>query len=178
MIPIEFQGLKGRRCPKLRPIHAVLDVGPITPDVQRREEASKGEVRRLVLSIEDDTAAYALISHAFRDIGSGLELASTVDGQEALDFLNRTGRYKDVPKPSLILLDINLPRMSGPELLAAMQTNQLLRNIPVVVFSSSTLEGDRAKCLALGASAFIVKPGSYDEFMKAVRSACRFALAT
>jgi CheY-like chemotaxis protein len=143
-----------------------------------RGSVEKVSVRRLVLSVEDDTAAYALIRHAFRDIGSGLELDRTVDGQEALDFLNRRGRYKDVPKPSLILLDINLPRMSGPELLAAMQTNQSLRDIPVVVFSSSTLEGDRAKCLALGASEFIVKPGSYDEFMNAVRSACRFALAT
>jgi CheY-like chemotaxis protein len=143
-----------------------------------RGSVEKVSVRRLVLSVEDDTAAYALIRHAFREIGPELELDRTVDGQEALDFLNRTGRYKDVPKPSLILLDINLPRMSGPELLAAMQTNQSLRDIPVVVFSSSTLEGDRAKCLALGASEFIVKPGSYDEFMNAVRSACRFALAT
>jgi CheY-like chemotaxis protein len=134
-------------------------------------------VRRLVLSVEDDTAAYALIRHAFRDIGSGLELERTVDGRDALDFLNRSGRYQDVRKPSLILLDINLPRMSGPELLAAMQTNESVRDIPVVIFSSSKLDADRAKCLALGASEFIIKPSSYDEFLNAVRSACRFALA-
>src|SRR3954447_7018698 len=94
----------------------------------KRGSAEEVSVRRLVLSVEDDAAAYALIRHAFKEIGSGLELDRTVDGKEALDFLSRTGRYKDVPKPSLILLDINLPRMSGPELLAAMQTNELLRD--------------------------------------------------
>ena len=132
-------------------------------------------VRRLVLSVEDDTAAYALIRHAFRDIGSELELERTVDGRDALDFLNRSGRYKDVGKPSMILLDINLPRMTGPELLAAMRANESLRDIPVVIFSSSRREVDRIKCLALGASEFIVKPNSYDEFLNAVRSACKFA---
>jgi len=134
-------------------------------------------VRRLVLSVEDDAAAYVLIRHAFKDIESGLELERVVDGKDALDFLKRSGRYKDAPTPSLILLDMNLPRMSGPELLAAMQENEQLRDIPVVVFSSSKLDADRAKCLALGAREFIVKPNSYDEFVNAIKSACSFAVA-
>jgi CheY-like chemotaxis protein len=142
---------------------------------RERGEWRKVSVRRLVLSVEDDTAAYALIRHAFRDIGSELELERTLDGKDALDFLNRSGRYKDAPKPSLILLDMNLPRMTGPELLAAMQANESFRDIPVVVFSSSKLDADRAKCLALGASEFIVKPNTYDEFVTAVKSACAFA---
>ncbi len=146
-------------------------------NLPKSEDLAKVSIRRLVLSVEDDTAAYTLIRHALKEMGSELQLERTVDGRDALDFLNRRGPYQDVPKPSLILLDINLPRMSGPELLAVMQTNESLREIPVVIFSSSKRETDRAKCLALGASEFIVKPASYDEFLNAVKSACRFALS-
>jgi CheY-like chemotaxis protein len=70
---------------------------------------------------------------------------------------------------------MNLPRMSGLELLVEMQAEELLRDLPVVVFSSSKRDGDRAKCLALGGSEFITKPHTYDEFVNAIRSACGLA---
>jgi CheY-like chemotaxis protein len=67
--------------------------------------------------------------------------------------------------------------MSGLELLAEMRAHSLLQDVPVVVFSSSRLDADRAKCLALGAREFIAKPSDYDEFVQAIRSACSFAQA-
>src|SRR4051794_23419206 len=141
------------------------------------ENPGSATLRRVVLSVEDDNAAYFLIRQAFREIGLELGLERVVDGRDALDFLNQTGRYKDAPKPSLILLNMNLPRMNGLELLAHMRAHKFLQDIPVVVFSSSKLDADRAKCLALGAREFIAKPSDYDEFVQAIRSACRFAQA-
>ena len=141
------------------------------------ENAGSASVRRVVLSVEDDNAAYFLIRQAFRDMGLELALQRVLDGRDALDFLKQTGRYKDASKPSLILLNMNLPRMSGLELLAEMRAHGLLQDVPVVVFSSSRLDADRAKCLALGAREFIAKPSDYDEFVQAVRSACSFAQA-
>jgi CheY-like chemotaxis protein len=141
------------------------------------ENPSSGSQKRVVLSVEDDNAAYFLIRQAFTEIGLELKLERVVDGKDALDFLKHTGRFKDAPKPSLLLLNMNLPRMTGPELLAEMRAHELLQGIPVVVFSSSKLDADRAKCLALGAREFIAKPNTYDEFVQAIRSACSFAQA-
>jgi CheY-like chemotaxis protein len=134
-------------------------------------------LRRMVLSVEDDNAAYFLIRQAFTDIGLEMALERVLDGRDALDFLKQTERYKDASKPSLILLNMNLPRMSGLELLAEMRAHGLVQDVPVVVFSSSRLDADRAKCLALGAREFISKPNNYDEFVQAIRSACSFAQA-
>jgi CheY-like chemotaxis protein len=133
------------------------------------------DVRKLVLSVEDDDAAYFLISSAFQDLGRPFELKRVEDGDAALEFLNRKGRYRDAPRPSLVLLDMNLPKLTGPEVLARMQASDELREIPVVVFSSSKLEAERAKCLALGAKDFITKPGSYDAFKRAIDHAFGYA---
>jgi CheY-like chemotaxis protein len=134
-------------------------------------------VRRIALSVEDDAATRFLIRQVFEEIGSGLELQCVLDGKYALDFLKQSGDYKDAPRPNLILLDMNLPRMSGPDLLTEMQADDFLRGIPVVVFSSSKLDADCAKCLALGARQFITKPSTYDEFVSAIKSACSLAEA-
>src|SRR5436305_11482197 len=91
-------------------------------------------LRRMVLSVEDDNAAYFLIRQAFTDIGLEMALERVLDGRDALDFLKQTERYKDAPKPSLILLNMNLPRMSGLELLAEMRAHGLVQDVPVVVF--------------------------------------------
>jgi CheY-like chemotaxis protein len=133
------------------------------------------EEKYLVLSVEDDDSAYLLIRTAFRHLGIGMELQRVENGEEALNFLKRVGRFSNAPKPRLILLNMNLPRMNGLEVLSAMQADQELRDIPAVVFSSSSLDADKAKCLALGARQFITKPNNYDEFVDAIRCACDFA---
>ncbi len=131
--------------------------------------------RRVILSVEDDSAAYFLIRSALQDLGLELELQRVENGEDALAFLKRRGDFINAPKPSLILLNMNLPRIGGPEVLAAMRIDESLRDIPVVVFSSSQLDADRAKCLALGAKQFITKPSNYDEFVNAIRCACDYA---
>lgn len=136
------------------------------------------EIRKVVLSVEDDDAAYFLISSAFRDLGPGWELYRVEDGDDALEFLNRQGAYAEAPRPSLILMDMNLPKLTGPELLARMQTSDVLRNIPAVVFSSSNAHADRARCLALGAKDFITKPGAYEPFKRAIGHALDYAEVT
>lgn len=135
-------------------------------------------MRKVVLSVEDDDAAYFLISSAFHDVGADLELYRVEDGDAALEFLNRQGAYADAPRPSLILLDMNLPKLTGPQLLARMQTSDVLRNIPAVVFSSSKANADRTTCLALGARDFITKPGNYEAFKRAIGHALGYAEVT
>jgi CheY-like chemotaxis protein len=134
-----------------------------------------GVPRRVVLSVEDDEAAYRLIRHAFQDFGSEMELQHVAKGEDALEFLSRRGQFSNAPRPSLILMNINLPGISGPEVLVQMKANRSLQDIPVVIFSSSNLDADRAKCLALGARQFITKPNSYDEFVSAIKCACAYA---
>src|SRR3954451_22662993 len=107
-------------------------------------EPNASEVKRVVLSVEDDTAAYFLILSAFRDLGSGLELQRVENGEEALEFLKRRVKFINALKPRLVWLNMNLPRIGGPEVLAAMREDESLRDIPVVVFSSSPLDADRA----------------------------------
>jgi two-component system response regulator len=142
------------------------------------QEPTLFEVPKVVLSVEDDDAAYFLISSAFQDLGSRFELHRVENGDAALEFLNRTGAYSSAPRPSLILLDMNLPRLTGPEVLARLQSSDMLRDIPVVVFSSSKVEADRTRCLALGAKDFITKPGNYELFKHAIQHALGYAEVT
>jgi CheY-like chemotaxis protein len=95
-------------------------------------------------------------------------------GDEALAFLNRTGSYRNAPRPDLVLLDLNLPRKGGLEVLSEIQERDGLRNLPVIVFTSSSLATDRKKSLALGAQEYITKPSSFDGFLNAIRSVCAY----
>jgi CheY-like chemotaxis protein len=140
------------------------------PEMRTPDSAPKP----VVLSVEDDDAAFSLIRSAFYELRLDFDLLRVEDGEQALAFLNQSDKYRDAPRPSLVLLNMNLPRVSGPEVLAAMQASDVLRGIPAVVFCSSTLDADRARCLALGARDFIEKPTTYAAFVEAVRSACGY----
>jgi CheY-like chemotaxis protein len=129
-------------------------------------------MRPVVLSVEDDDAAFHLLEIAFEEIHFQPELHRTVNGQEALDFLHRSVQDSDGRRPDLVLLNLNLPKVNGVEVLAAIQTNRLLAPIPVIVFTSSNLDEDRARCLALGARDFVTKPTTYDGFVHAVSGMC------
>jgi CheY-like chemotaxis protein len=127
---------------------------------------------RVVLSVEDNDITFYLLGKAFAEIYPPLQLRRVSDGEEAMAFLERAGPYSDAPRPDLVLLNLDLPKKSGREVLAAMQASDSLRSIPVVVFTSSALDKDRAQCLALGAQDFITKPSSYEGLITAVKSAC------
>ena len=128
----------------------------------------------VLLYVEDEDAAVYLLKTALKEAKIHLDLHRVSDGEEALAFLNRSGPYQQVPRPDLVLLDLNLPRKGGLEVLSEMQGSESLRSLPVIVFTSSLLAADRKKSLALGAQQYITKPSSFDGFVEAVKTACSY----
>ena len=127
---------------------------------------------KALLYVEDEDAAVFLLETALKEAGIHVELYRVSDGEQALAFLRRAGLYEKAPRPDLMLLDLNLPRKNGLEVLAEMGGNESFRSIPVVVFTSSSLATDRNRSLALGAQQYITKPASFDGFLEAVKTAC------
>ncbi len=127
---------------------------------------------KVLLYVEDEDAAVFLLETAIREAELAVQLFRVSDGEQALAFLQRSGAYAKAPRPDLILLDLNLPRMNGLEVLSEMQSSGELRSIGVVVFTSSSLPADRRRSLSLGAKEYITKPSSFDGFVEAVRTAC------
>lgn len=101
-----------------------------------------------------------------------VELHRAKDGEEALARLRHSDKYPALPRPNLILLNLNLPKKSGMEVLADLRADPELSPIPVVIFTSSSLNVERAKCLALGAVDYITKPNNFDGVVQAVQVAC------
>jgi CheY-like chemotaxis protein len=125
----------------------------------------------VLLYAEDEDAAVFLLEMALKEANITIMLHRVSDGEEALSFLHRSGAYARAPKPDIVLLDLNLPRKSGHEVLAAMRQDANLRTIPVVVFTSSSAISDRRKSMALGAQMHITKPSSFDGFVDAIKEA-------
>ena len=126
----------------------------------------------VLLSIEDNDADYWVIKMALEERGVPVQVCRVLDGEQGLLFLQRTDGYEAAPRPHLILLDINLPKKNGLDVLAHIRSTESLRSIPVVMFTSSSLEWERNKALALGAEDFISKPGTLDGLTAALSSVC------
>jgi CheY-like chemotaxis protein len=124
---------------------------------------------RRLLYIEDDDAAYFLVEIALREADPRIELFQASDGEEALAFLRQSGSYEGTPRPDLILLDLNLPKKDGFEVLRSLKASESLRSIPVIVFTTSSRASDRDDSLALGAQEYIVKPPTLNALMEAVK---------
>ena len=124
----------------------------------------------MMLLVEDDPHDVFMATLAFEAAGLDKEVAIATDGRDALDFLLQSGRHTDRPvgSPQLILMDLNMPRMNGFELLSAIKQNHLLAHIPVVIFTTSGAERDREACAALGAEDYLVKPHNFEEFVSLV----------
>jgi CheY-like chemotaxis protein len=122
-----------------------------------------------VLLVEDDPGDELITREAFEQnkIRSRLHVAH--DGQEGLDFLYRRGAFADAPRPDLILLDLNLPKYDGRQLLEHIKNDATLGSIPVVVLTTSALEEDISCSYKLHANAYVTKPVDFDQFLKAVR---------
>jgi CheY-like chemotaxis protein len=126
----------------------------------------------VLLYAEDEDAAVFLLEMALKEANIAITLHRVSDGEEALAFLHHHGAYIRAPKPDMVLLDLNLPRKSGHEVLSAIREDNELRSMPVVIFTSSSAVSDRRKSLALGAQMHITKPSSFDGFVDAIREAC------
>jgi CheY-like chemotaxis protein len=127
-----------------------------------------------ILLVEDNRGDVLLASRAFRDgqIENHLNIATTAE--EALQVLRREGEYADRRLPDIILLDLSLPKMSGRDLLEIIKADERLRQIPVVVLSSSSAEQDIARSYDLHASAYVVKPIDLDKFRDVVTTIEQF----
>lgn len=98
------------------------------------------------------------------------------NGEEALAFLSRQGKYGNAPRPDLIFLDLNLPKLNGHEVLAAIKSDQKLKSLPVVVLTTSTTAKDILKSYELQANCYIVKPVDLDQFIEVVQVTMKFWL--
>jgi two-component system, chemotaxis family, response regulator Rcp1 len=129
-----------------------------------------------VLLVEDSPGDVRLTREAFRDVNASVQLHVVSDGVEAMAFLRREGTYVNAPRPHLTLLDLNLPKMDGREVLARIKEDDLLKTIPTVVLTTSHLEADIAKSYQLQANCYLTKPAQFDEFASLVKSVNEFWL--
>jgi CheY-like chemotaxis protein len=127
-----------------------------------------------VLLVEDDPGDVVLTKEAFADNKVSNKLSIVSDGEEAMRFLRREGDYTDAPRPDLVLLDLNLPRMDGRQVLEEIKADETLRTIPVVVLTTSEAEEDILRSYRLHANAYVTKPVDFDQFIKVVRQIDNF----
>ena len=120
---------------------------------------------RRILLVEDNAADIRLTEEVLRDAGSGVALDVVRDGEQALAFLRRSGEFADAQRPDLVLLDLNLPRKDGRELLAELKADEDLALLPVIMLTTSRADHDIGQCYDLGANSYIAKPVDLDEFM-------------
>jgi two-component system, chemotaxis family, response regulator Rcp1 len=123
-----------------------------------------------VLLVEDSPGDVRLTQEALRDANRAIHLHVAVDGVEAMAFLKREGRHLHAPRPELILLDLNLPKMDGREVLAQIKADESLRTIPTIILTTSEAEADITKSYQLRANCFLSKPVELEAFESLVKS--------
>jgi CheY-like chemotaxis protein len=118
-----------------------------------------------ILLVEDDDIDAMTVRRTLKELGAPNPLNREIDGERALEFLRKT----DNPRPGLILLDLNMPRMNGIEFLAELKQDPQLRLIPVVVLTTSSEEGDRLAAFSNSVAGYMVKPVDYPQFVQIMR---------
>ncbi len=141
----------------------------------KRENSETGRSINILL-VEDNPGDVRLTEEALKEGKVNNSLSVARDGAEALAFLHKEGEFKGKPTPDLILLDLNLPKLNGPEVLQRIKDEPDLKRIPVVVLTTSTAEQDVLKCYDLNANCFITKPVDLDQFFKVIRTIDEFWL--
>jgi len=131
-----------------------------------------------ILLVEDNPGDVRLTREAFKEARLASRLSVVGDGVEALAFLRHQGRFTDAAKPDMILLDLNLPKKSGLEVLADVKRDDNLRRTPIVVLSTSRAEKDVCRSYELHANCYISKPVDLESFIRVVRSIEKFWLTT
>ena len=126
-----------------------------------------------ILMADDDEEDRMLTRKAFELNRLGNDLRFVEDGEDLLDYLYQRGKYKEpgsAPRPGLILLDLNMPRLDGREALAAIKTDPSLRRIPVVVMTTSEADQDIARSYDLGANSYVTKPATFDSLAQVIKA--------
>ena len=139
-------------------------------------------VKPLTILMADDDADDRLLAHdAIAECGLEAELRCVENGEELLDYLQRRGKFSDPatsPRPSLILLDLNMPRKDGREALREIKSNPEFRRTPVVVFTTSKADTDIGQIYDIGANSFISKPVSFESLVEVMKTLGRYWCAT
>src|SRR6185436_18896326 len=123
-----------------------------------------------ILLVEDNEGDILLTLEAFKEIKAKNSIAVVKDGEEAIEFLKKQGQYADSVMPNLILLDINMPKLNGMEVLDFIKKDEKLKKIPVVMLTTSSSESDIAACYERSANCFITKPLDFGKFLNVVEA--------
>lgn len=123
-----------------------------------------------VLIVDDSHADVRLVEEAFGEARSSTRFNVAYDGEEALAYLKRSGRHAEAPRPDLILLDLNMPRLDGYEVLKRIKADESLKDIPVIIFSNSAADQDIRKAYELNANCYIRKPAEFSGMIDVVRA--------
>jgi chemotaxis family two-component system response regulator Rcp1 len=129
-----------------------------------------------ILLVEDNAGDVRLTKEALKEGRVANTLHVVIDGVEALQFLRREGKYSDAPRPDLILLDLNLPRLDGRQVLSEVKKDPELKRIPIVVLTTSKAEEDVLKTYDLYANCYIAKPVEFDKFVGVIKMIDQFWL--
>lgn len=129
-----------------------------------------------ILLVEDNPGDVRLTREALKEGKIRNNLHVVEDGEAAMAFTRQEGEYADMPRPDLILLDLNLPRMDGRQVLAQLKADSDLKRIPVVILTTSTAEEDVLKAYNLSANCYITKPVDFEQFIKVVSAVEEFWL--
>ncbi|WP_135533423.1 response regulator [Halostella pelagica] len=140
-------------------------------------EQNSSADRAEILLVEDNPGDVRLTEEAFKEGQIANTLHVATDGVEALDFLHQRGDYEDAPCPDVVLLDLNLPRKDGDEVLKEIRNDTDLKRLPVIVLTSSEAQEDIVKSYELQANAFLTKPVDPSEFIEAIQSLQQFWLS-
>jgi len=130
-----------------------------------------------ILLVDDNPGDVRLTQEAFRDAKVQTNLHVASDGVEAMAFLQREGKYMDAPRPDLVLLDLNLPKKDGREVLAEIKDDPILKTIPVVILTTSASEADILRSYRLHANCYITKPFGLEGFLDVIKSIDAFWLS-
>ncbi|HEX3014290.1 MAG TPA: response regulator [Methanobacterium sp.] len=129
-----------------------------------------------ILLVEDNEGDVGLVEEVFQEAKIRNNLNVAEDGEEAMLFLRKEGKFSDVPSPDIILLDLNLPGKDGREVLKEIKEDDKLKRIPVVILTTSKAEEDILKSYDLHANSYITKPVDFDQFLKVIKSIENFWL--
>lgn len=129
-----------------------------------------------ILMVDDNPADIDLTSEVLAQSKGHFHVNAVNDGAEAISYLRRQGKYAEAPVPDLVVLDLNLPRKDGCEVLSNIKSDPALAKIPVVIFTTSQASSDITRSYKLGANCYLRKPGNLPEFVAVVRSMAEFWL--
>ena len=125
---------------------------------------------RNILLVEDNEGDIVLTLEAFKDGGVANKVSVLKDGQEAIRFLNKEGKYIKEKTPDMVLLDINLPKVDGKDVLKYIKSSDYLKSIPVIIFTTSSSEKDIQDCYNNYANCYITKPDNFNKFQEAIHT--------